>query len=122
MKLRAFLRRPHAQPAQSKMRYNLRSSDPEQQCWVRILDGPPVLCIVASVPRPQAICTKKRVPRWVIPLISASGNGAGAGDERRGEVPPRGQLHNVLALGTKVREGDPKEVKPLHSYPLGGDD
>lgn len=52
---------------------------------------------------------KKRVPRWVIPLISASGNGAGAGDEQGGEVPPRGQLHNVLALGTRVGEGAPKK-------------
>lgn len=62
---------------------------------------------------------KKRVPRWVIPLISASGNGAGAGAERGGEVPPRGQLHNVLALSTRVGEGRTKEVKKLHSCPLG---
>lgn len=63
---------------------------------------------------------KKKVPHWAIPLIAASGNGAGAGAgaERGGEVPPGGQLHNVLALSTRVGEGSTK-VKELHSCPLG---
>lgn len=82
-----------------------------------VLEGPLVLCIVASVPRPQAICMKKRAPHWVIPLISASGNDAGAGDERGGEVPPRGQLQNVLALALGSGKGHQRsEATPFLSF------
>lgn len=34
-------------------------------------------------------------------------------------MPPRGQFHNALALSSLVREGSTKEVKKLHSCPLG---
>lgn len=83
-----------------------------------VLDRPLVLCILASVPRPQAICVKKRVLHWVISLIAASGHGTGRG----GEVPSRGQLHNVLVLSTRVEEGSTKEMKKLHSCPSGHSD